>query len=484
MEEREFYAAALRATLLQVARAYEAMLPVVSAQWLRGLLAAAAEARRGSAGELGGPEGRDEAGLDERVSEAVQNARAGSAAARRYVVSLEEEILEATDFVADHGAVPVEVADDVREVSLVVIEAVGAAPDDEPGPIRAGPGPGERGMSLGYTLGRTQLQTPAPSSKIVRVWFATNRKPVTRMMELEDYGKERDGTLHLGWCEVAVPESHLAGSGGRRFWDRLGEEDDTLHLSTLTEAAEDEFWERLAAAVGSREGDRHAVLYIHGFRTTFRKAALGAARLRVDLDLDAEVAFFSWPSLGHIPGYPADEATIEASELRIGEFLVDFAARTGADKVHVVAHSMGNRALLKAVDRIAGRAADALAGRLDQVILAAPDVDSDVFRDFSPAYAKVASRTTLYVSAHDRPLGTSGFVHAYPRAGYAPPITICPGIDTIDVSDLDLGFVGHGYFLDSVDVMSDMSTLMVHGSAPSDRRLNELSDPRGAYWRF
>jgi len=37
-----------------------------------------------------------------------------------------------------------------------------------------------------------------------------------------------------------------------------------------------------------------------------------------------------------------------------------------------------------------------------QVILAAADVDADVFRQLSAAYAEVASRTTLYVSKRDQ----------------------------------------------------------------------------------
>jgi len=39
-----------------------------------------------------------------------------------------------------------------------------------------------------------------------------------------------------------------------------------------------------------------------------------AAQIGFDLSVKRAMAFFSWPSQGSTRGYPADEATIEASE--------------------------------------------------------------------------------------------------------------------------------------------------------------------------
>jgi hypothetical protein len=48
-----------------------------------------------------------------------------------------------------------------------------------------------------------------------------------------------------------------------------------------------------------------------------------------DLKVSGATACFSWPSRGMVAGYPADEATIEASEGAIARFLLNFAARRG-----------------------------------------------------------------------------------------------------------------------------------------------------------
>jgi pimeloyl-ACP methyl ester carboxylesterase len=100
----------------------------------------------------------------------------------------------------------------------------------------------------------------------------------------------------------------------------------------------------------------HALCFLHGFNVTFADAAIRAAQIGYDLKVPGATAFFSWPSRGSVAAYPVDEASIEASERAITDFLVDFTAHCGAEKVHVIAHSMGNRGLLRALQRIAAQA--------------------------------------------------------------------------------------------------------------------------------
>lgn len=100
----------------------------------------------------------------------------------------------------------------------------------------------------------------------------------------------------------------------------------------------------------------HALFFLHGVNVTFEEAASRAAQLGCDLAVPGATAFFSWPSRGNVVAYPADEASMEASERAITDFPVEFATKSGAEKVHVVAHSMGNGRLLRALQRIAANA--------------------------------------------------------------------------------------------------------------------------------
>lgn len=65
------------------------------------------------------------------------------------------------------------------------------------------------------------------------------------------------------------------------------------------------------------------------------------------------------------------------------------------DTIHLVAHSMGNRLLTKALTTMVG-------GRntmnLGQIVFAAPDVDSDIFKSRAAAFPPKAARYTLYTS--------------------------------------------------------------------------------------
>jgi esterase/lipase superfamily enzyme len=251
----------------------------------------------------------------------------------------------------------------------------------------------------------------------------------------------------------------------------LSWQDDRLKLVELVARAEAQFWSGAREALAQwPAGQRRALVFIHGYNVSFEQAALRAAQIGVDLKVPGITAFYSWPSKGNVLGYPADEATIEASEAQITTFLTRFANDSGAERVDVLAHSMGNRGLLRALQRILLQAASAGRVPFGQLMLAAPDIDAGLFRELAAAYSKAAQRTTLYVSSKDKALATSGIVHDHPRAGYTPPVMVVPGIETVEVSNIDLTFLGHGYFAAARDLLHDMHNLIMHGE-PAQSRL-------------
>jgi esterase/lipase superfamily enzyme len=261
--------------------------------------------------------------------------------------------------------------------------------------------------------------------------------------------------------------------------------DDRLRLLSIQAQEADSFWHGVKTHLASLPlSDQTAVVFVHGYNVTFEAAALRAAQIGFDLSIKGTMAFFSWPSRGAYDAYPADEATIEASEDCIADFMTDFALKSGATSVHIIAHSMGNRGVLRAVNRIAAEAERRSNVKFGQIILAAADVDAELFGKLSSAYRQVATRTTMYVSARDIAVEASQWLHAYPRAGLLPPVTVSTGIDTVNVTNADLTMLGHGYVADARDVLQDMHDLIFHGDPPSKRfGLRELRNENGqAYW--
>jgi esterase/lipase superfamily enzyme len=336
----------------------------------------------------------------------------------------------------------------------------------------------------------TRGETSRLTATLYPVWYGTNRQLVDSSNISKGFSGDRDDRIHYGCCQVSVPKSHRIGSTGSPWWKRLQTLTDDrlkLELSSLKLLDEVNFFASIETALAEQPPtDRAALVFIHGFNVSFEAAAIQAAQIGFDLQVPGIMAFYSWPSMGKLAGYPADEATIDPSGKYIKEFLLNLAQNNDIDKVHIIAHSMGNRGLLRAMELILNDVRDTSGIPFGQIFLAAPDVDPETFKDVSTAYQKLAERTTLYVSDRDKALAASGIIHNRDRVGFFPPIKIFEGIDTVEVSNIDLTWLGHGYISDAREVLTDMHQLLMNNQPP-DRRAglrSILDTERRRYWQI
>lgn len=336
-------------------------------------------------------------------------------------------------------------------------------------------------------LARGAASQPSERGREFRVWYATNRRSSQSNPVMELYTEERGDELHLGACDVFIPDRRATGSTGSWWWQRLRSGDDRLRIVRSIELVPDTFWRALQAQLAlSPMEERSGVVFIHGYNTSFKEAAIRTAQLGVDLKVSGAMALFSWPSIGSMRWYPGDVAAIEASELALTQFLIEFVEKSGAHAIHIIAHSMGNRGLLRAVNNIAVRAQERTGVLFSQIVLAAPDVDCEVFAQLASAYQLVCDRATLYAASGDLPVRISGRLHRYPRAGILPPVTIVSGIDTVDASKAGLTGLGHNYFCAAKQVLGDIYQLISSGAAPSGRfGVTPARAPNGGgYWKL
>jgi esterase/lipase superfamily enzyme len=321
----------------------------------------------------------------------------------------------------------------------------------------------------------------------LRIFYGTDRREHADAVSGIAYSHERSegGVLNFGECLVTVPRGHKVGvlesPSILRFEFKA---DPTRHivLHSVLKQSEHEFLKRVAVAVADSP-DREAFIFVHGYNVAFETCARRTAQIAFDLKFSGASIFYSWPSNARISDYTVDETNALWTVPHFDRFLTLIAQYSGAARLHVMAHSMGNRPVCDALRGIAARIADQGRPKLQELILAAPDIDTDTFRQMADALRSRAERITLYASSKDKALGLSCRIHGYSRAGI--PILIVPGVDTVEASAVNTDFLAHSYFCEDRSVLSDIYHLIRAKTPPETRfDLTEVPTASGKYYVF
>ena len=326
-----------------------------------------------------------------------------------------------------------------------------------------------------------------PAYAVMRTFFATDRNVTGSKKPDEMFGTNRS-ILTYGICDVSIPRDHRMGNmESPSMWRlefRENPEDHIVLLNTVINP-KDIFFKDIAYQV-EKSPKKSAFLFVHGYNVTFEEAARRSAQIAYDLNFEGAPVFYSWPSQGATTAYITDEQNIEWAQKNLRMFLEDFFTRSDAKNVYLIAHSMGTRALTRAVASLL-HDKPYLRNRLKEVIITAPDIDADVFKtQIAPALTSTGRPITLYASSKDLALIASKKIHGGPRAGDSGQgLTVFTGIETIDATDTDTSLVGHSYFAETRWVLSDIFNL-IRNDARADQRfgLDKIDTKDGHYWKI
>jgi esterase/lipase superfamily enzyme len=323
----------------------------------------------------------------------------------------------------------------------------------------------------------------------VRVFYATDRAIGPKSGLIQKYEARRgDGALSLGAAEVAIPHSHKFGEmEGPPWWQFFRSPDPRRHIVVLAagELPEPEFWDRVRGCVGASNA-RDILLLIHGYNVSFEQGLRRAAQVVKDLNFHGAPVLYSWPSHGSVTSYSADEASVEWTVPHLRAFLRQLLEGAGAAQVHVIAHSMGNRAAVAALRELQMETLAPGAAQLSQFVLAAPDIDAGTFRQLAADFAHKAKRCTLYANSEDRALAASDWKHGgYARAGGGgDDLVVVPPIETIDATGHATDFLSHSYFAGSSPVIADLFYVIRSTQAEQRARLERRQAGELVYWRI
>ena len=251
-------------------------------------------------------------------------------------------------------------------------------------------------------------------------------------------------------------------------------------LSKTYSLGESRFFELLESSV-AKSASKDAFVFIHGYNVSFEDAARRTGQIAYDLDFVGAPIFYSWPSNGKTADYLEDETNITWSTPHFQRFLGLLAQKSGAKRIHIIAHSMGNRAVCDALKALSYNPTSQL--KFNHLVLAAPDIDADTFQELAATLQRLAGRVTLYESSQDKAIQASKKIHGNPRAG--EPLLVVRGMDTIDASAIDTDFLGHSYFSDNWPLLSDIHSILFKDEPPSGRfGLVAMEHEDGKYYAF
>ena len=146
---------------------------------------------------------------------------------------------------------------------------------------------------------------------------------------------------------------------------------------------------------------------------------------------------------------------------------------------------MGNRVLMNTLKKIKDKNDDIKFGH---IIMVAPDIDTELFKDNSYLYSQFSEMSTLYVSPDDDAIRKSYNIHKENRVGLSPPVVVEEGIDTINVNQLmsrALWDFGHSYYAEAEALLYDLHELILHYAKPEKRpKLQKVEVGDKRYWQL
>lgn len=323
-----------------------------------------------------------------------------------------------------------------------------------------------------------------------KVWFATDRalagnKTQGNIQKFKD--GRGSGALSYGAAEVSFPASHRVGKVERpSFWKLQVSEDESKHVvikECLVENFQD--WKASATAHLDSAEEKSALVFIHGYNVKFDDALRRAAQIGFDISFEGLLTCFSWSSNGTKLGYLSDQDNADLAAPLLADFLRKLQTELKIKEVHIVAHSMGNRMLIAALKELSKTESK----HLREVVMAAPDVDQDIFTAALAGLKQKARRYTIYGSDNDRALKLSKKMRAgHPRIGDGGNhVYVAAGVDTIDASQVPMVPLDprHSYAFDNRSVLSDLH-YVIRASTPAQKRsglIQKLKD-KLPYWQI
>ena len=248
---------------------------------------------------------------------------------------------------------------------------------------------------------------------------------------------------------------------------------------------------------------KEVVVFVHGYNNHFDDAAHTLAELWHFLGREGVPVLYTWPAgRGGWNGYAYDRESGEFTIYHLKQLLRTLAAYDEVEQISIVAHSRGtdvvSSALRELVIEHRGRRRNVgNRYKLNQVVVAAPDLDAQVVgqRLAAEHVDSAVGRLTVYTSQGDKALRLSTMLfNSLTRLGRAKAETLDPelvrfldeteNIDFVDNRSRQKSFIGHGYFHSDPAGSSDVINVIRYDLEPGVEHGRPLAHVESRFWYF
>jgi esterase/lipase superfamily enzyme len=293
-----------------------------------------------------------------------------------------------------------------------------------------------------------------------RVFVTTTREASDQVGAL--YATTRSSDLGLASVVVSVPPTHVTGQLARPTRLPPDPRTEFAVVDPQVFQTQDAFVAEINRELAKRPpGQRTLLVFVHGYNTSTSDAVLRLGQFVQDSGFEGVPVLFTWASAAQVPRYVYDLNSALVARVKMKE-VAQLLTRTRAEKVDLLAHSMGAFLTMEGlVDaQLAGNLQSAR--RLDHIILASPDIDVDLFRtQIGLLPQQVVDNIFILTSANDGALRVSrSLAGGVPRVGAADGAELeALGVTVIDLSEIDNSASGsHSKFAGSPEVVQLIGT--------------------------
>ena len=195
-----------------------------------------------------------------------------------------------------------------------------------------------------------------------------------------------------------------------------------------------------------------------------------------------------WPSRGNLFAYGYDRESANLSRDGFEQLLDKLVGDPAVQEVDILAHSMGNWLVVETLRQMAIRDRR-IPAKIDDVMLAAPDVDVDVFENEIADMGDPHPKFTLFASRDDKALALSRWIWGSdarlgaidPKAEPYRSELAAEHVNVFDLTDIKSNdVVNHDKFVKSPELVQLIGKRLATGQTLSDGRASVADTVLGA----